>query len=347
MAKVSIIVPVYNSSRYLYKCINSLLNQSLKDIEIILIDDKSSDASLSIIEKYEKMFPNVIKVLKNTDNRGAGYSRNRGLSAATGEYIGFVDSDDYVEHDMYEKMYRTAINNDDDIVIVGMDLRYLGINLSCLGRSCDYPINNINIKENKEYLVYTKPSCCNKIYRKELIKTEKFVEGLKWEDYPFTINLISKSGKIENLRDASYHYRINPLGTTCSDLKKVNNKILDIFTCSDIIEEKMTEEGLLKHFINELRTIQIVNCLGRVRDLLFANISKDEKTLLMNYLINLIEVKYGDWKSNEWYILQKQLSYFYGMRMNYIEEHFLDRNLRKESNEVTINENIKKILHHQ
>ena len=133
MPKLSIIVPVDNSSKYLYKCINSLLSQILDDIEIILIDDCSVDNSLNIISNYQKLYPEKIKVLRNPENKGAGYSRNRGLLMATGEYIGFIDSDDYIEPDMYEKMYVTAINND-DIVVTNMDLKYMGLDLSFLSR---------------------------------------------------------------------------------------------------------------------------------------------------------------------------------------------------------------------
>lgn len=180
MPKLSIIVPVYNSSKYLYKCINSLLNQTLSDMEIILIDDCSTDNSLYIIDNYKKLYPNKIKVLVNNENKGTGYSRNKGLFIATGEYIGFIDSDDYIEHDMYEKMYVAAVNKDNDIVVTNMDLKYSGLDLSFLSRKCLTEQNRFNIKDYKEYLVNAKPSCCNKIYRNELLKNEKFPEGLKW-----------------------------------------------------------------------------------------------------------------------------------------------------------------------
>ncbi len=344
MPKLSIIVPIYNSGKYLYKCINSLLRQTLDDIEIILVDDHSIDNSLNIINNYQRLYPDKIKVLSNIENKGAGYSRNKGLLVATGEYIGFIDSDDYIEPDMYEKMYVTAVNNNDDIVVTNMDLKYLGLDFSFLSRKCPTEQNRFDIKENKEYLVNAKPSCCNKIYRRELLKRESFPEGLKWEDYPFTLNIISKSTMVECLADTSYHYRINLLGTTCTDLRKVNRKMLDIFEVSDMLEQKMVDNDLFNEFQNELRTVQIVNSLGRVKDLLFTNISREEKMLLMNYLINLIEIKYGDWETNKWYQLQKNISKFYGMRMEHIEAHFLNSKMRTENSEVKVKQKIKSIL---
>ena len=116
--KVSIIVPVYNSERYLERCISSLLNQTLKDIEIILVDDSSTDSSLEICQKTaEEDFR--IKVIHKA-NEGAGMARNAALKVATGEYIGFADSDDYVEPDMFETLYKKAEQYNSDLVMSGV-----------------------------------------------------------------------------------------------------------------------------------------------------------------------------------------------------------------------------------
>lgn len=111
--KVSIIVPVYNVERYLEKCIRSVLNQTLKEIELFLIDDGSSDASWSIIQKLAKSDKRIVAIQQ--ENAGAAVARNRGLELAKGEYIGFVDSDDYVDADYFDKLYEAAVKNDADI----------------------------------------------------------------------------------------------------------------------------------------------------------------------------------------------------------------------------------------
>ena len=109
MPKVSIIVPIYNSEKYMEKCIDSILNQTLNDIEIILVNDGSTDSSLEIAERYKQRDKRVIII--NQINSGPSIARNNGIKIATGKYIGFVDSDDYIEKTMYEKLFEVADNN--------------------------------------------------------------------------------------------------------------------------------------------------------------------------------------------------------------------------------------------
>ena len=108
--KVSVIVPVYNSERYLRDCLESLLNQTLTELEIILVDDASTDKSFEIIVEYKSKYPKI-KIFKSEQNKGQGASRNIGMSLATEEYIGFLDSDDYVAPIMYENLYNSAKEN--------------------------------------------------------------------------------------------------------------------------------------------------------------------------------------------------------------------------------------------
>ncbi len=115
---LSIIVPVYNVEKYLERCINSLIKQTLTDIEIILVDDSSTDSSLEICQKFAKE-DNRIKVIHKV-NEGAGMARNAGLKIATGEYIGFIDSDDYVQEDMYETLCEKAKKYNSDLILSGV-----------------------------------------------------------------------------------------------------------------------------------------------------------------------------------------------------------------------------------
>ena len=104
MVKVSVIVPVYNVEPYLDKCLNGLVNQTLKDIEIIVVNDGATDNSQQIIDRYAKQYDNVISLVKQ--NGGLSDARNYGIPYATGEYIGFIDSDDFMEYDMFEVLYK-------------------------------------------------------------------------------------------------------------------------------------------------------------------------------------------------------------------------------------------------
>ena len=109
MIKVSVIVPIYNSEKYLKKCIDSILNQSLKEIEVILVNDGSTDGGMRIMEEYSKNDPRV--VILNLKNGGPGKARNEGIKIAKGEYLSFVDSDDYIEMEFLERLYETAVHN--------------------------------------------------------------------------------------------------------------------------------------------------------------------------------------------------------------------------------------------
>ena len=122
MVKVSVIVPVYNVEKYITKCLNSLVKQTLKDIEIIVVNDGSPDNSQAIIDKFVKKYPKKVKSYIKK-NGGLSDARNYGIEKATGEYIAFVDSDDYVEHNMYKEMYEKAKEHDFDIVVC--DLKYI------------------------------------------------------------------------------------------------------------------------------------------------------------------------------------------------------------------------------
>ena len=115
MVKVSVIVPVYNNEEYLDKCLSSLTEQSLDDIEIICVNDGSSDSSLDILNRYEQK-DNRIVVLSQ-ENQGAGASRNNGIDIANGEYISFVDADDWLEENALKKLYENAVRNNSDVVL--------------------------------------------------------------------------------------------------------------------------------------------------------------------------------------------------------------------------------------
>ena len=121
--KVSVIVPVYNVEAYLDKCLNSLVNQTLKEIEIIVVNDGSKDNSEKIIEKYKEKYPEKIKYYKK-ENGGLSSARNYGLKYAIGEYVAFVDSDDYVDLKMYEKMINLANLENSDIVVAATEAIY-------------------------------------------------------------------------------------------------------------------------------------------------------------------------------------------------------------------------------
>lgn len=141
MVKISVIVPVYNSGKYLDMCIDSLVNQTIKSYEIIIINDGSTDNSLDIINKYKKN-NSMIKVI-STKNNGIGTARNIGLNNSSGKYVAFVDSDDYVACDFLEKVYKKAISSKADVVVCNM---YRVINKEVI-KSKEIKFNDGTIKD--------------------------------------------------------------------------------------------------------------------------------------------------------------------------------------------------------
>ncbi len=220
MAKVSVIVPVYNTEKYLPKCLDSLTSQTLSDIEIICINDCSTDNSLAVLQEYAKK-DNRIKIIDFKENKGAAVARNTGIDAAMGEYIGFVDSDDFVDLDFYEKLYTKAKETSADVV--------KGANLMIHHIDGSITVDKFNdkIRKNKFHFFsqYT-----TAIFSNNLIKQNNicFPEGmLVGEDPVFLIHAVFCSEKIEVIDGAQYHYmrREQSLNSESWNSKKVNDYI--------------------------------------------------------------------------------------------------------------------------
>ena len=207
MAKLSIIVPVYNVEKYLPKCLESLTNQTLKDIEIICVNDGSMDNSLAILKEFASK-DSRIRIIDNR-HQGVAKTRNTGIEQATGEYIGFVDSDDFIDIDFFEKLYNSATKSNSDIAIASI-LKHKNF------------FNIYNAKYTKEETAITiqdKIKLCgdkkhfffyawNKIYKSSLIKKNniEFSEGQIYEDVMFAIRALYYSNKIISVSKTKYHY---------------------------------------------------------------------------------------------------------------------------------------------
>lgn len=336
MPKVNIIIPVYNQEKYIGKCLETVINQTEKDIEAIVVDDKSKDKSLEIIKKYEEQYPNIIKVLENPINKGVAYTRNKALEIADGEYIGFVDSDDYIEYDMYEKLYNISKEYNLDIARANRRLAKGPLKLNFLIRNTDINTRKIIYpKQELEYLTFETPCVTNKLFKRELIGGRIFPENLKWEDYPFCIPLLYRADKVGTYPEYLYNYRLNLFGTTVSDSKKINPNILDIFTCSEQIIKELSKYNS-KNLNSRLNFLAIQNALQRLRDILLSNISNKEKRELISLFSRLIELKYGTYRGNEMYEEYRKLSKIHNAIMNIIENFYLESS---NENDITIIEN--------
>lgn len=205
MAKVSIIVPVYNVEKYLRKCLDSLINQTLKDIEIICVNDGSKDNSPKILEEYAKKDNRIIVI--NQENAGLSVARNSGIDIAKGEYIGFVDSDDWVDLDFFEKLYYSATSNDTDIAVGGI-IRVTGIKKK---KFLNFEKETITDNTNLKFELCDVPEksyVWNKIYKTEKLKEIglEFEKGIFYEDCIFTPQALFYLGKIVTVPNIYYYY---------------------------------------------------------------------------------------------------------------------------------------------
>lgn len=208
MAKISIIIPVYNVKRYLRKCIDSILAQTFTDYEVILVNDGSTDGSEEICAQYAMNDSRIIVV--NQSNGGLSAARNTGLKIACGEYIAFVDSDDWIHKDMYRILYENSIKHDADIVMCGFSLT------SSERVSEIIPLRpGVEILTNKEALLNLSQKSTfvkmvvvwNKLYKKELWKKLRYPEGFINEDNYVSYKLLYNSNKVVLVEAAMYYYR--------------------------------------------------------------------------------------------------------------------------------------------
>lgn len=229
--KLSIIVPVYNAEKYLSECLRSLMQQSIEDIEIILVDDLSTDRSRDIIKEFTEK-DDRIKAIYNTTNRGVSKTRNCGLENAKGEFIGFVDSDDYVDHKMYEKMYSIAIRSSAEIVTCG----YQSVDDNKkITKTVAPPLQSNKIITHQDMKSVIHKAHINKflwftwrnIYKRELLLDNNIVydEEIDYgEDNIFNLNAFYNAKNIVAIDEPLYYYRINPTGLSKSSVKPYLNK---------------------------------------------------------------------------------------------------------------------------
>lgn len=240
MTKVSIIVPAYNVEDYIQKCLESLVNQTLQDIEIIVVNDGSTDQTKSRIEKFMLAYPEKIKYLEKT-NGGLSDARNYGLPSANGKYIGFVDSDDYVEPTMFEEMFNKAEEENSDMV------------------ECDFIWEYPNKKRvdtgkiyegKKEAFVYARVVAWNKLIKRETLEKAniKFPKGLRYEDTEFFYKLLPSLEKISFIKKPLVHYiqRSNSIANT------QNERVKEIFEIWDNIFKFYKENNLFEEYKNEI-----------------------------------------------------------------------------------------------
>ena len=257
---LSIIVPVYNAELWLARCLDSLINQTIKDIEIIVIDDKSTDGSLKIMQEYEKK-DSRIKAITLETNGGASVARNAGLAMATGEYIGFVDSDDFVDLDFYEKLFARAKKTGADIVkgeafAVGYD-----------GNKTRFGPKFADIRKNRVAFSYAWWSA---IYKRNFLKKNKLdfpVSIIVSQDSVFLLKAVILANQIELVEGIYYHYiqlEEGSLDSRILNTEKLKSNVDGINLMVDFINEKISDDRETYNFVFQ----------GRFKDLLYSQLAR-------------------------------------------------------------------------
>lgn len=266
MPKVSVIVPVYNTEKYLRTCLDALVHQTLEDMEIILVNDGSTDSSKEILEEYAKKDARIRLIHKK--NGGQGSARNLGIQFAKGEYIGFADSDDKVKEQLFETLYQKAMETSADMVeckftFVQEDEK--GIKeLPARGSVREY-------KDAKDMFIDPQVSPWNKLYRREVIQNKvTFPEGLIYEDTSFYLKAIPYIKKSAHVDQALVYYYLHQDSTIN---RNKNQKVGDML---QVLEDALSfykQKGFDKTYQQELEyfTSKILLCshlgrIGRIKD---------------------------------------------------------------------------------
>ena len=246
--KISIIVPVYKIEKYINKCIDTILLQTFTDFECILVDDCSPDNCPKICDEYAEK-DNRIKVIHKEQNGGLPQGRKTGLDMSSGEYILYVDGDDWIESDMLNKMYTRAIYTGSDMVICD-----IFTNIGDKQKKDELPELYDKLSIIKNIVVYGQfgTSVCNKLIRRDIYKNIFFPTHNYIEDRVITIQTIYYAQSVEYINDALYHYRKNEYSICGSSTR--DEKTLDEYHNFIIITDFLAEKELLGHLMPELIT---------------------------------------------------------------------------------------------
>lgn len=305
MKKLSVIIPCYNVEEYLSKCIDSVIDNDLDDIEIILVNDGSKDDTLKIIKEYKKKYKDIIKIV-DQENQGLSMARNAGIEVSTGEYITFLDSDDYVDSKMYSSMLEKAYENNFDLVVCGVKMLYpdhelnvdTGLSKDCFGKD--------NVKEIM-YNFY--PAACNKIYKREVIGELRFKKGVWFEDVEFMYRLLPHVKSIGIVNEYYYYY----LQREGSITYVYNSKLYDFLYNLDGVVEYYKENDFYDEYKEELEYTYVrylfatfIKRLAKMKD-------KKEFKKGVNAVQKAVKEKFPDYKNNKYLSYSKKgiyLKYF-------------------------------------
>lgn len=297
MKKVSVIVPVYNTEKYLRRCLDSLVNQTLDDIEIIVINDCSPDNAKKILSEYEKKYKNI-KVIHNKTNKGIGYNRNLGIEKASGKYIAFVDSDDYVDITMYEKMYNKAEKQNLDLVLCNFykNLEKQDGTLEALVPEFIIPnFKNTTLKDYPDLLLKVNLAPWNKLYRRSLFTADvRFPENLKYEDAIVVIKTMARAKKIGIVDERLNYYLVR----SKSETTVMDKRVYDIFEATKMMIEELKSHDYYNDIEEYAEAMTVINLF---RYTIQQKFQKDKKIRndFIDKVFDYLNSEFPNWKHNK------------------------------------------------
>ncbi|MDD6093721.1 MAG: glycosyltransferase [bacterium] len=286
---VSVIVPVYNAEKYLVKCLDSIINQTLKDIEIILVNDGSTDNSLKIIKDYKNKYKDKIVII-DKKNEGQGVARNEGMKVASGEYLTFIDSDDYIDKNMLSDMVEVAHAKKADIVYTSS--MFEDTDYGVIDKRCVYTSEVI-----KNYIL-TQSGPCSKLIKRELIvKNNLYFPKLRaYEDIAvvpiwalYTENIV--------MLDKGYYYYLIHDGSTMKQIS-FNKKLYDIMDAMNNVYTEFLKKKKLDEYKSEIEWLYICHLLHAASLRFFKFDNYRENIENINKIMN---TKFPKWRNNKYY----------------------------------------------
>ncbi len=286
MPKVSVIVPVYNVEKYITRCLTSLVNQTIDDLEIILVNDGSKDNSEQIIRQFKKDYKNIIYVKK--ENGGLSSARNFGLIYATGEYVAFLDSDDYVDRTLYQKMYEKAKATNSDYVECDFIWKYPDHEKIDVG---------FRYKDKKEMFEKARVVAWNKLIKREIIINKKieFPVGLYYEDIEFFYKLLPYINSFAFVEEPLIYY----VQRDNSIVNKQDSRTKQIFKVLDNVIDYYKKIGLYSEYEKQIEYTyaRLLLCSSLKRMIQIPD--KITRSLLLTETWQNLNSKFPNWKQNE------------------------------------------------
>ena len=292
--KVSVIVPAYNAQDFIAKCLDSLVNQTIDSYEVLVINDGSSDNTQAVVEAYHEKYPEIIKPFSKP-NSGVAGTRNLGVSMACGEYISFVDCDDYVDFDYLERMYDKAKEEDADVV--SSPVTYIRDDLVEKRYYSKRKFGKPAIDE-PYILIKSNAYCPNKIYRRQFWLDNKFEFVNQWyEDSRLMYIVLLKANKVSCVNIPFYHYITYREGTAVG---VTGDKVFDVFKSTDEFIGYFKEIGKFEEAYDTVEFLTLRHLFARVRALHNAK-NRDLGKRFVKKMLPYLDSQFPDWRSNKYF----------------------------------------------